>query len=438
MKLFSVLNSFLASLIYYGAFLLISCNKIDQPQINITNNDFGIMYYAKNGTLTAYDLNKNTFLWKAGKTFAWDYNGIRYENGIIYTGNVYGIAATDAKTGAIKWQTSLSYINYHQGSFSSENNPVIKDSLIYIISYADDGGSLDHPTLNCVNKSDGKIKWRKDLTPGSFTTEWIYTTPVIVNDKIIALSHTSQPSEGVNIIFCFNRITGQKIWENRIIADRLFSYPCAPDTTQVVFQSVKSGIFYLDINNGNIKKNTNVLPEKLVGTFNPYIYNNELLLFAGFPGHILKIDKNSGSLNKIFPDSLTGLTFISDKAIVQHYTRVISCRDLTSYGKSWTWIPPAKKLYDSLSQNTSISFQNSFYSSLVSDGKIVYYYENLFDNRNQLNNIAINSIFMLNAETGILEKEIKVAGIHSDSLLSKNFIIVKNNQAYSSPLNSFQ
>jgi outer membrane protein assembly factor BamB len=442
--------------IYFIGFCLISCHKAPETLSNNQGNNnqqssFGIVYYQNNGNVAALDIDKGGRLWEISYPYADDLNGMVYDSGVLYLGDIYGIAAIDAKIGSVLWNTPLTSQGFRFGSPTAiEDRPVISDSLIYIVSVSQKSNYADHPTLYCLNKKTGGVRWSQDLVGYGNSPAWIFSTPVIVGNKIIALAHCDDPTALSNTVYCFDKITGTQIWNNNSVfygtLNYLNSYPFSPDNSQVIFISNHSNIVSLDANTGAVSWTSN-LPIATPRNVTPVSKNGLLYLYDGH--NFLNFNLATKQPEQVVKDSVSTETISGNSVYtIKGFSHIIAGRTIANYSNPvWKWVSPAKRYYDTVITDPSahnIYFGNlsyCYYSNITTDGAIVYYYENVFDRffswkRDQV----LNSLFMIDAKTGLLLKELPINFFNSvypnsklgsyDSLLGRNLIIVKNNNVY--------
>ena len=428
-------------------FRALSCHKSpDTPANPKTSSDFGIVYYQNNGNVCALDIDKGQRLWQTALTYADDRNGMVYDSSILYSGNIYGMAAIDAKTGSLIWNTHLNTFGFQFGSPAAiEDRPVVSDSSVYIVSVSPDPTVADHPTLCCLNKKTGAIRWTKDLVAGSYSTSPVYSTPVVVNNKIIAIGHCSSPITLPNTIYCFEKSTGKQIWNNNSLFSNslhyINSYPFSPDSSQIIFISDHSELVSLDINTGAVLW-TSTFPISSPRNVTPILGNGQLYLYDGY--NFMNFNLTTRQAENVINDTVSTETISGNNAYTVTFKNfptkidhIVAARPINNYSNpTWKWVSPTKILFDSVlldPANNSAWFDFSYYSNLTTDGKVVYYYENFYDEFIYAvpPSLQLNALFMLDANTGSLLKELKLSYRPlGDSLLGKHLIVVKNNKAY--------
>ncbi len=356
------------------------------------------------------------------------------------------MAALDASTGTLIWNTPLNPSNFQFGSsVAIEDKPVISDSSVYIVVVGQGASQVDNPNLCCLDKNTGAVRWTHDLVAGSYTTETIYSTPVIVNNKVVAIGHWSDPIVPTNTIYCFDKNTGAQIWNNNSLFTSppyyINSYPVSPDTSQILFISDHSDIISLDANTGT-ELWTTKFPIGAPRNVTPIINDGHLYLYDGL--NFMDFNLATRQPANVFKDSMATETILGNMAYTvdfyNSYTNrihTLAARPINNYSHpNWTWVSPTGALFDSAQLSPKYNsgyFNFCYFSNLTTDGKVVYYYENFYDEftfdipASQ----QLNALFMLDANTGTLLKEVKLSTRPlGDSLAGRNLIVVKNKKAY--------
>jgi outer membrane protein assembly factor BamB len=111
----------------------------------------------------------------------------------------------DAKTGEELWTLEYPTLETIKDYGNSPRaTPLIHEGKVYTL-----GGLGD---LHCVNLSDGKILWQKNLPLdyGAAVPTWGYcSSPLIVDDKLIVNPGASQAA-----LVALDRLTGKEIWQS--------------------------------------------------------------------------------------------------------------------------------------------------------------------------------------------------------------------------------
>ncbi|MGV3658083.1 MAG: PQQ-binding-like beta-propeller repeat protein [Chitinophagaceae bacterium] len=413
---------------YISLFCLILLNSC-QREDNLSNNngngtddgEYGMVYHGRNGTLRAYNLDKDTIQWQVGGVFASDINSIVYEDGVLYTCNTYGMAAVDAKTGNVKWRQQLTSGLYGQSGGIHVNHPVIKDSLIYGITFFENSGRAG---LNCINKNTGKLIWKRDLAESDAYVARIFSTPAIVGDKIVANAYSNLT---VNKLYGLNRFTGQELWRNTDLQDELGSYPFVLNNSQILYMSNSQSLYSLNPENGEIQFLMNPWPDRFIERIGFTKRGNKLitLLSSNF-GYISTIDINNWKVEKGYKAYINSFMFTDRNLFVQDQGRTIKCLNPDNYSEKWSWDSPSAIHLDTV--HWSKYPHHAYQSAIISDDKYVYDYENFFGSWQHLNR---SSFYILNAETGKLIKEIKMP-IDGDLFIARNFMILRKGKVYKS------
>jgi outer membrane protein assembly factor BamB len=406
------------SALFYLLVIFSSCHKEPGNNRNTDEATQGVLYSVNElGAVTAFDIAQGKFLWTctAPHVFA-DGSNMVYDDGFLYaTDATVGISAIDARSGTLKWAKTLPF-NYNGNGYYPECRPVIKDSLIYTVMTGDN----QQPTLYCMNKHNGSFLWNKDIAP-RITPALQYSTPVVVNSKIIAVGHASWLPK--NTVYCFNRFTGAQIWYREIDDNYLLSYPFAPDTSQVIFLGGATGsVNSFDINTGNILWQRSLFPMNPAVTV-PY-QNGKMILLSSSKNQTACFDLNNLIPNVITDDSTWRMTTDGDKFFYHKYGFSLRCRKLTSTSYLWQRDTPAKHIWDSLSAYPAWQYSLSYSSTPVSDGDILFFYEIIREGPKRIS----NSLYLFDVNNGSIIREIKIS--ESDHFLGKNLILVKNNQVF--------
>ena len=399
-------------------------------------SSYGILYYQTNNGLDAFDVDRSLYLWHISNLYSDDHEGTIYENGILYMGNAYGICAIDSKTGQTIWNTLIATLNLSFGSpIGSYNRPVISDSLIYLTAVNQSAGIADHPTLYCLNKATGAIKWSHDIVGNVYSAYDTYTTPIVIKDKVIGIAHGSDPVSLANTIYCFDKVTGNPVWNNLSLfsstANYLNNFPSTLDSTQIVFTSDNGYVVAIDVNTGNLSWTGSLSAATFVTA--PTYYNGQMI-FAG-PGNLEVFDPASRQVKNSYTDTITTYAIAGDNAFTFDYYK-LEAHALSNYNTPlWQWVSPLRHLYDSLISNNineDLSRSgNSYYSNMTTDGEFIYYYENFFDKLYQWNpSREVNALYMINVKDGTVAKEIHLTNYSYESLLGRSLIVVKNNKAF--------
>lgn len=404
--------------------LFCSCQKnpateapADTP--NQQEKNAGMLYFRSESGLYAYDLDKDTIAWKA-PAFLLDNNAMIYEDGFIYTGSVYGVTAINAKTGQVKWSTGFERgLSHAQSSFSPFNQPVVTDSLVYMIGYYN---SSENAGLFCINKETGAVTWERDLSQGLDSKAWVYSTPVVMGDKIIALNHGNYD---LNHIHCLNRFTGEVLWRNDDMAsDLLWDNPIALNQTTVLFGSRSSTLYTLNVADGRISGLMSTSPERLV--VNMKLLLQDKTIYAGTEGGIKSINPENGAVLKFYADTINNYLITPASIYVHKQYGVIQSRSLKDYAVKWSWSSPIQHAIDSAAA-VRFLYTHAYTSFLVSDDETVYCYQFMPGEGSQP---LINGFYLLNAQTGALIKEIKLPKL--GYAVGRNLLVVKNGKGYRS------
>jgi outer membrane protein assembly factor BamB len=422
----------------------ISCTKTSTNNSNpppapvpTLSPSYGILYYQTNGGLDAFDVDKGLYLWHISNLYSDNHEGTIYENGILYMGGAYGLCAVDSKTGQTIWNTLITTFGFTYGSpFLGDNRPVISDSLIYITAVNQSSAIADHPTLYCLNKTTGSIIWSHDLVGNVLSAAAVFTTPIVIKDKVIALAHCFDPVALANTVYCFDKVTGNPVWNNVSLfsgtADYLNSYPSTLDSTQIVFTSNDGNIVALDVNSGNLSW-SGALSAATFGR--APIYDNGQMAFAG-TGNFEVFDPASRQVAGSYTDTISSYAITGGNAFTLDNFYKLEAHAINNYNTPlWQWISPLRHLYDSLISNNINQdigrSGNSYNSNITTDGEFIYYYENFFDKLYQWNpSREVNSLYMINVKDGTVAKEIHLTNYSYDSLLGRSLIVVKNNKPF--------
>jgi outer membrane protein assembly factor BamB len=374
----------------FAIVLFTGCKKDDRVDPPLENNtEYGVLYSPiVNNGIGAVDLQNDSLAWTRN-VYLSDRNSFVYENETIYTANLAGVSALHAKTGAVLWSTTFMAF-YSQSNTVDRSRPVIKDSLLYVIGFWDgeDAG------LRCLNKQTGQVRWAKNLTNAQ-SPRWEYSTPIVVGDKVIAVSKTRGP-EAIRI-HCFNRLTGAVVWY-KVTNDQDWLHSAIEmDANHILLSSASSQLYKLNVNDGSLTYFASTLPSgKIYPLTRPHLQGGEV--FVGTFRGIQVFDAQNAQLKRTLTDSIATYAITSKAIYYQKASGVIHACDVQSLTRKWTWVSPLTQRYGVKDLSAAVY---SVRSCLVSDDEIVYYYE-------YTPVLNSNSVFLLNAETGALIKEIRM------------------------------
>jgi outer membrane protein assembly factor BamB len=129
--------------------------------------------------------------------------------GLSYRGNDEIVWALEAKTGKEIWSVRIAAANFRigrQAHDGSGSTPTIDGSRLYALGTSGD--------LVCMETSNGKIVWRKNLVSdfGGSVPQWGYSeSPLVDGDRVIAT-----PGGATAGMVALNKATGDVIWKARI------------------------------------------------------------------------------------------------------------------------------------------------------------------------------------------------------------------------------
>src|SRR6185503_15115869 len=118
------------------------------------------------------------------------------------------VLALDAKDGKRAWSTKLGKVGPNDGPQypASRSTPTVDGDVLYTLGSDGD--------LVCVEKADGKVRWKKNLrsdfggTPG----KWAYAeSPLVDGDALICT-----PGGADATMVALNKKTGETIWKSAI------------------------------------------------------------------------------------------------------------------------------------------------------------------------------------------------------------------------------
>lgn len=151
----------------------------------ISANNHFIFIGSEDGKVYGINSHDGKIIWKTqvlGESLS---NPVLYKNNIfIHTGNAF-LQCLNAQNGIIKWSLNLSVLD--DLSIRGESSPAIAFGNVII---GDDNGRI-----SSINIKTGKIVWQKSIANfnhGSDEINYIHdidTTPVIINNKIYAISY---------------------------------------------------------------------------------------------------------------------------------------------------------------------------------------------------------------------------------------------------------
>jgi outer membrane protein assembly factor BamB len=138
----------------------------------------------------------------------------------VAAGRIYGMGlrgadevvwALDEATGKMLWSTRVAAggtLGGSQGGFGPRSTPTIDGDRAYVLGV--------HGDLACLQVSDGKLLWQKNLVAdfGGRVPTWGYSeSPLVDGDKVIATPGGTQAT-----VVAFNKRTGDVAWKTLLPA----------------------------------------------------------------------------------------------------------------------------------------------------------------------------------------------------------------------------
>ncbi|RYY58760.1 MAG: hypothetical protein EOO05_15350, partial [Chitinophagaceae bacterium] len=187
---------------------LCACTKPPEPQNGPEEGPkLGIIAFKSSQKVYAFDIDSAKFLWQTRAALpSYPYNHFTYDDDVIYSNDVGGIAAVNLADGSVAWQHGGPTSDYSGGP-AIFNELAISDTILFAITR---GYWESHLTAH--HKKTGKVLWHQELM-----TSWEgnnkFTTPVVMGEKIFALAPLYS---GGARLWSFNKRTGQVIFSRNI------------------------------------------------------------------------------------------------------------------------------------------------------------------------------------------------------------------------------
>lgn len=189
---------------------------------------------------------------------------------------------------------------YSQSWYGTRGSPVIVGDKIYLES--------GHGKLVCLQNSDGKILWSRELFEdfdGSNTQWGVNETPVVDGDVIYAT-----PGGKNNNVVALDRHSGELIWTSKGRGE-LSAY-CTPllfehKGRKILATHTASSFIGLDAKSGEVLWSQRQTNEWSVHANTPIYHDGSLLYFSGYGrgGGLLKLSPDGNSVSQTwFVDSL--------------------------------------------------------------------------------------------------------------------------------------
>jgi outer membrane protein assembly factor BamB len=149
--------------------------------------------------LHALDKETGEILWEVPKsgTEDWVWAAPLLGDDVVYFADKSGhIFAVDAETGSPIWDAQI------EGQVVA--SPVIANGIVFIASagQVNNGDNIRRGAIIALDAETGQELWQEETTP-------IYTTPVIVQDKIVV----ALPPGGENLLIVYNQSNGNEVWQ---------------------------------------------------------------------------------------------------------------------------------------------------------------------------------------------------------------------------------
>ncbi len=186
------------------------------------------------------------------------------------TGHIYCLS----ESGKLIWKAPYGN-EFHTSYPGSRATPVISGSMVYILSGLGD--------LTCLDATDGKIVWKKNILRefGGTNIQWgLNETVVIHGDKLICT-----PGGSTHNIVALEKTTGKLIWSSKGKGE-LSAY-CTPLLTKVgdrnlLITHTAKNIIGVDADRGTLLWNYPHVNRWDVHPNTPLIFNNQVFCFSGY------------------------------------------------------------------------------------------------------------------------------------------------------------
>jgi len=151
----------------------------------------GSLAYGYGTTLYALDQATGATLWSHSLGGTYDWSGLAYDNGQVFTVNFNGeLTAFAAATGAIDWSTSLP----GQSAFTSP--PTATDGYVYT------GGAGNGGTVYAVSEATGQLAWTAPVENGD------HSSPAVDSSGVYVTYAGDQD-------YAFNPLSGALLWHHQ-------------------------------------------------------------------------------------------------------------------------------------------------------------------------------------------------------------------------------
>lgn len=439
---FSVYQSFtnlykfvcIALVFIVGLTFLPGCSKGDSQNESVREEEevreasLGTIYYSGGSSkLVSFNLATGEIRETNGVINS-DNHSMIFEDGIIYTGSLYGITAIREKDMTVVWNTGLANRMFGVGNPILANNLVLADTLLYIVSLQ---GATPYPQINAVSKINGTVVWQKsiaDRTEVPYIEEFRYTTPVLCNDKIIVVScdktHTGDK------IYCFNRFTGELIWKIAAGAGNFSCYPVVSADKSLVFVGSNdySTITAINILDGSTKW-VRSIPRYLDITAEMHVLNEELY-FNRSRIQFNSMHIPSGSITELPFKPSNGFSFEFDEGNIAGVNDACEMFLFSGKEKKWEITLPSKKSRDSLWSIGAEAVYTLYQSPIVASGEFYYFhqYMNYYSVASDEKHFRKKYFYIIEKKTGKIIKEIILD--HDLGSLQYSFMLVNDNKGY--------
>ena len=203
----------------------------DWPQWHGPNRD---NVSTETGLLAAWPVGAPPLAWQT-TGLGGGYAGLAVAGGKIFTSGDYSngacVLALDVKSGKPLWQSPLGKTGGGAGYPGPRATPTVDGKLVYALGQYGD--------LLCLQASDGKEVWRKNLTTdfgGKMMSSWGYSeSPLVLGDQLLCT-----PGGAAGSVIALNKQTGALLWRSKELTDpaaysSLMASPIAGTLQVIVF-----------------------------------------------------------------------------------------------------------------------------------------------------------------------------------------------------------
>jgi outer membrane protein assembly factor BamB len=264
--------------------------------------------------------------------------------------------------------------------------------------------------------------WRADIARNMAMAGRYYGTPMVYKDKIYTLCPRGG-NERQNIT-CYNRFTGELIWERIDFPDNIEGYQIiANNSTLVVFSVGNSFAAGYNLETGNqefFTKFDSPLP------FGASVHVVRGKIYSQAKYHILKIDLDAKKVTASYDGEFNGY-IINDDLYVIIGSKIIR-KDIETSRIKWSWETPLKDTMQSVykmsfnEQPDGYSYNIFNYPFIVTNKYVFWVNAATRYHTGMKVSQVFNSLFILNKETGKLIKEVKFPANGFDNIMNPGSI----------------